>query len=989
MTMKPNKLRDAITFALAVGVIVGSTAALAQDPAPTIDQPLSSTAGAPAQQTADQEPTELDRIEVTGSRIRQVDTETSQPVLMLSRADIENQGFQSVVDILQNVTATSAPPISRAQPLSSGEAVGGSYISMRNLGAARTLVLVNGKRLGITTNGLQDISTIPVAAVERIEMLKDGASSIYGSDAIAGVINIITRSNFEGATAQAYYGQYSEGDGETTVGDFVMGFTGDRGSLTVAAEFADEKEVMSANRPYSAFPNSNYHPTLGWTSVGQFGGISVSPSFPIPGFEPGNYILREGGDPRNPADYRPQDTNPFSTADKSNTNSQTHLRTPMERRSLFVDGIVDITDAVRFRTNLVYNYRDASLQVAAYPYQALPFDVPISEDSYFNPFGVEVENYWRRTWEVPRVSRSELTTYRFSGAFEGSFDIGERYFDWDVGYLYNQNKLAQQGYGNLNLISARAAVGPSFVNDEGDVQCGSANNPIPFNQCVPWNPFLHYGTVGPGGLTGNQALTDFLFPYTRDTADTETTALSANLSGSLAALPGGDLGFALGIETRKEKGKFTPDSLVQSANTTDLARFPTSGSYSVDEIYAELQIPVLSDIPGAQELSFNVASRYSNYDTFGDTLNNKFGFKWKPIESLMVRGTYADGFRAPTINDLFGGGSQSFDFFTDPCDTQYGASRPGTEVRARCAADIANADTYRQLQQGFVPTATATAQTPLAFVTGPNPNLTPEISTSKTLGVIWSPGFVEGLNFAMDWWQVAVENTIITDTANLILNDCYINGITERCAGFTRDPNLGIVNYLNRRGLNAGNREVEGYDFDTTYRMATDRWGSFGLQWNSTYTVRDDLVTTQQQVLHPNPFSGVSFGSNFRIRSNLKLSWNGEHWGATWTARYYSKMKESCLSAASFPEECNDPDYRAPSNAGVSIPRSLNVVGSNTFHDVQVHWKAPWDATVALGANNVFEHAGPVLYSNPSANVKYYGGFDIGRFLYMKYTQRF
>ncbi|MEO6075587.1 MAG: TonB-dependent receptor plug domain-containing protein, partial [Dokdonella sp.] len=176
----------------------------------------------------------LETVVVTGSRIRQVQLETERPVLTITRADIEKQGFQSVSDILQNISAVGTPPLSRASPLSAGENAGGTFISLRNLGAARTLVLINGKRLGISTSGLSDISTIPTAAIERIEVLKDGASSIYGSDAVAGVINIITRSNYQGAAASAYYGQYDQDDGAVTKGDLVMGFSGDRGSLTMA-----------------------------------------------------------------------------------------------------------------------------------------------------------------------------------------------------------------------------------------------------------------------------------------------------------------------------------------------------------------------------------------------------------------------------------------------------------------------------------------------------------------------------------------------------------------------------------------------------------------------------------------------------------------------------------------------------------------------------------------------------------------------------------
>ncbi|MCY7313911.1 MAG: TonB-dependent receptor plug domain-containing protein, partial [Pseudoxanthomonas sp.] len=351
MKFKTTQLRDAITVALVVGVsaTAGTGAAFAQ---------TTSTASA----------TTLDRIEVTGTRIRQVDTETAQPVLIISREDIDKQGFTSVADILQNISAIGTPPLSRAAPLSSGENAGGTFISLRNLGGQRTLVLVNGKRLGISTSGFADISLIPTAAVERIEVLKDGASSIYGSDAVGGVINVITRTNFEGASASAYYGHYGEGVGEITKGDFVMGFTGDRGSVTVAAEWGKEDGVMAKDRPFSAFPRGANHPFDNWTAVGQFGGFA--PSFSQRALFPGvtfnspsaalgpnpvtRAVLRSGGDPRNPLDYINQNLNtggcnlatpaspgPQTCIDgnplhKSNTNQQTSLRTALDRKSVYV-----------------------------------------------------------------------------------------------------------------------------------------------------------------------------------------------------------------------------------------------------------------------------------------------------------------------------------------------------------------------------------------------------------------------------------------------------------------------------------------------------------------------------------------------------------------------------------------------------------------------------------------------------------------------------
>ncbi|UNK50784.1 TonB-dependent receptor [Lysobacter sp. S4-A87] len=1014
MTPKTTPLRDAIVFALAVGTTAaaGTGVAMAQE---------------------EQQATNLDRIEVTGSRIRQVDIETEAPVLTITRADIEKQGFQSVADILQNISAVGAPAISRAAPLTAGENVGGQFISMRNLGAARTLILVNGKRLGISTSGLQDVSLIPTVAVERIEVLKDGASSIYGSDAIAGVVNIITRSNFEGATANAYYGQYSEGDGETTRADFIMGFTGERGSLTAAVEYRKEEEVFAKDRPYSAFGQSDRHPTRNWTTVSQWGVINLPATIgggttALTAYQ-NNRVLNDGGDWRSLGNFHIQNCDvgavgasvpaacratagAGSVTDKTNTNQQTHLRTPLESRALFVNGLFDITEDIRFRGDMLYSNRDAERQVAGYPFQStaagpIPGGFKMSKDSYYNPIGShhgfatpQDVGFWRRTWEVPRVDSPSSTTWRFAAAVEGSFDVAERIFDWDVNYLYNNNKVHQENYGNLNVDRAKQATGASFVDSNGQVVCGTPDNPATatVNErnvipgCVPWNPFIPYGRTGDGGLTGNQALQDWLFQRLNSSGETETTVYSANLSGSIATLPGGDLGMAVGYENRKESGRFIPDAQAVTGNSTTLAGGPTQGRYTVDEVYAELLIPVLADMTMAKELSFSLASRYSDYDTFGDTVNSKFGFKWKPIDSLLFRGTWAEGFRAPTINDLFGGGSQTFSFFTDPCDTSFGASRTNPAVRANCARDITNANTFRQLGQGFQPAGSGNSQTPVAFFSGSNPNLIPETSESKTLGTVWSPGFIEGLNVSLDWWTIRIDDTIVADSPTQMLNDCYIQNDPTRCVDFTRDPTLGYVNNLTFTGINAGYREAEGYDLDLGYRLPTDTFGNFNLSWQTTYTVKDEIKTDTNPATPPQQLVGYAtspgFTGTFRIRSNATLSWDMGAWGISWGARYYSGQKETCLSLTIFPDECDNPDF-AVANPSPAQARAINELGSNTFHDLEFRWQAPWNATVAIGANNVFDHVGPVLYSQPSANVSYQGQFDIGRFMYMKYQQRF
>ena len=969
MSSSTTPLGQAIRLALVAGTAgLASTAVLAQDVTPTT----------------------LDRIEITGSRIRQVDVESAQPVLAISRADIERQGFSSVADILQNLTAVGSPALSRSNVLAAGENAGGTYIDMRNLGAQRTLVLINGKRLGINTGGYQDISSVPVSAIERMEVLKDGASAIYGSDAMAGVINIITRSNVSGVTANVYQGQYGEGDGARTSVDVVAGWSNDRASLTFSAEHTEEKGVWARNRWFSEFPNTTRHPGDNWTQLSQWGQITGLRGPGCTAAAGCNYSLDRGADPTNPANYHLSDLTPF-TGDVSNAQEQMHLISPLKRDSLFLDGRLDLTDDIRLTTQLGYNKRTSTRQVAGYPLQSATAGIGrMSADSWFNPFGnhhgydTPTDIAWnRRAWEVPRVSTSELTTWRAVAALEGSFEVGERYFDWEVGYQYNRSELLQRSTGNLHKERVKNAVGPSYYNEAtGKVECGVPGAPIA--GCMPWNPLAPYGSNDPNGLSGNQALIDHLFPPEITRGKTTTRNAFASIAGTVMTLPAGDLGFAFGVETRKEAGEFIPDALAQSGATTNLAAGPTGGGYKVNEAYLELSVPILADLPGARELSLSAATRHSDYSTFGTTLNSKFGFKWKPIEQLLVRGTWAQGFRAPTISDLYGGGSETFTTgYRDPCDTVYGASASSAEVRARCAADIANADAYRQLRQGGVPITSSSDQTPVPFTNGSNPDLQPETSTSRTLGLVWSPSFVPHLNVALDWWKVRIDNTIVNDHPNDMLRDCYEQGITSRCSGFTRDPVTGIVDQLTYGRRNSGFLETEGYDLELSHHLDT-RHGKLSTGWTTTYVSSYLERTTNDADVVPETGNGI--GSGFRVRSNLTLGWDVGNFGASWTARYYSGVKERCINARARPDECSDPGVQAPWYAG---SRDYNERGSVTFHDVQFRYSLPWDATVSVGANNVFEKYGPIMYTQPNSAFSYYGGYDIGRFVYMKYQQRF
>ena len=359
--------------------------------------------------------TTLDRIEITGSRIRGASMETQQPVLTLSRENLEKQGYTTVADVLQNLTSAGSPAISRADSLSSGENVGGYYVDLRNLGAQRTLVLMNGKRLGATTAGYQDLSQIPMAAVERIEVLKDGASAIYGSDAIAGVVNVITRKRFDGAEASVYVGQYGRGDGDTNTYSFTLGSEGERGGVTLSAEYSKQDPVWAKDRWFSRDGGLGPNTTSGdWSPLSQNStwcdprvwGDCKPRAAGQP--QPEWMTLNPGGDPKNAADYHL-----LTPAEYSNANQQMMVQTGIERKSVYVNGSYDLADSITFNADVLYNQRTTDQQIAGYPYQSLSFGTPLSKDSAFNPIGQDVE-FRRRLWEVPRTTKSDLKTLRLS-----------------------------------------------------------------------------------------------------------------------------------------------------------------------------------------------------------------------------------------------------------------------------------------------------------------------------------------------------------------------------------------------------------------------------------------------------------------------------------------------------------------------------------------------------------------------------------------------
>lgn len=483
MTLKTTKLRDAITFAL----VAGATA-------------VAGTGVAVAQDTGDQQgATTLDRIEVTGSRIRSVDAETSQPVLVLDRADIEKQGLTSVAEVLSRISANGAG-INRTFN-NGGD--GSAEISLRNLGSSRTLVLVDGRRWVSTLTGSVDLNTIPTAVVERIEVLKDGASAIYGSDAIAGVVNIITRDNFEGAEFRTHIGQFNQGDGERTSVDATLGMSGERGNVVISLSRVEEEAVSAGDRTLSAVPLYGLGSALnsGYSNHGRIwnGGFD-----PDSDYDDLSRII-DGGTSIN-GRYGLDQFVPYDTDEHSyNYAADNYLLTPQTRTSVFLKGRYDLTDNISFRADAMYNERRSAQQLAGFPLSGGDWfgnasNTAMSGDSYFNPYnplygGDGRDLQWsHRLTEQARYYEQDVKTIHTYVGLEGAFDIGNRFFNWDVGYNFNKTDQHDAQIGDANMLNVALGVGPSEMRD-GQVVCVDSPGGAVIDGCVPFNPLSPAGGV--------------------------------------------------------------------------------------------------------------------------------------------------------------------------------------------------------------------------------------------------------------------------------------------------------------------------------------------------------------------------------------------------------------------------------------------------------------------------------------------------------------
>jgi iron complex outermembrane recepter protein len=994
MTLKTNKLRNAISYALvSTTALAGTGIAFAQDKdAPSDDV--------------------LDTIRVTGSRIpRSSEVEGASPVLTLDRAAIEATGLTSVGDVLFNITASDGGALRNVTTSTNGSD-GTQNISLRGLGATRTLLLVNGRRWVTQGNGVVDLNTIPISVIERIEVLKDGASAIYGSDAIAGVINVITRNNFDGAEANAYLGAYTKGDGFQQSYDFTIGANNDRWNAVVSVAYQTQEPVFQGDREISSVPVFGGGDIL---SGGLFGsGSNANGNFvrcsdpltanpagfrtctPVAG---GPFTLSSGQDGRQATDFRTfrsLTSDGSGNSDRYNFAPVNYLLQPIERFNIYGQGSLRLTDHINANVMAVYVKRDSDQQLAEVPLlmnttgtNGPQWAFAPTAGNVFNPFGQDLRSANFRSIAVgPRKPFYDDDNLAVTLSLDGSFDLGGRDMYWDAGYSYLANRNTERGRNYINLFNLRNAVGDSRRNPTtGALECLSGTTVIA--GCVPYNLFggpdlgLAAGVITQAEYN---AMNRYISYNLNTVQENITKDYFANLSGTIVDMPAGPLGFAVGLEHRRTAFFNQPDALVSGGGSSNNFTEATNGTISSDEIYAELNVPVLADIPGAKLLELNLAARKSTYDSsgsfsgtsvspdLGGDTSGKISLKWQVFDDLLLRGTFSESFRAPTVTALFQGGGEGFPQAIDPCNTANINS--ATTDRAACFAD------------GVPVTGAPQANSQIRSLFGGNPALKPEFGTTKTFGVVYSPSWATGLNFSLDWYNIELEDALATRGAQALLNDCYriVNNassaaVRPSCPQIIVRDNVGQILDLRTANFNLTEGEVEGYDFQVTYAMPETAWGKFSFQWDNTYITKNNLFGT----------IGEYNGSpNWRLRSNINASWQKGDWDANWAVRYYSDLDDPCAGQAYFEygytptEICKD---KFDSNGNVI--GGENRLGATFYHDAQVSWKAPWNAKVTVGGRNIFGKEPPITINSFAGNFD--GAYDLpgGGFFYMSYNQKF
>ena len=907
----------------------------------------------------------IEEILVTGSRIARDAFTSPAPMSVYSEADFTNSGVVSIDEFLKDTPAFTG--FQYGTSTNNGN-IGLKAVDLRGLDTKRTLVLINGRRQvgsfigGNGDVGAVDLNTVPHSLIERVEVLKDGASTIYGSDALGGVVNVILKDDFEGVEFEATYGAGDSGSAANYGFSGVLGTASDRGSVVIALDYSKQEEMLQRQRDWAHF---DLHPRFdGARFVATPSGSSNSrrirtdqfdadatATLVAQGFLRGaQFIIDEAsGEVR---EFGPDDTYNYSPVNA--------LITPNERYQVSAIGTYALTDTVRVFLEGLYTRRfshqrlapDASFAITdAYGPGQWNDLVPASNPA--NPFGDHPRNPWGVAGQDVRLNRrfeesggrlfaQAVDTYRFVLGLQG--DAGSD-VSWEFAYNWAQNEDTEDTSFYHRFDRWETLVNPALCAVDTACLAATAGR----GHLDPFGPF---GTI-------SSAEIDYLMASSlKDVRRNDLQQYSLIFDGELnVELGGGAVGWAAGLEHRRETAHYIPDEFVAGGLTTGGAADPLRGGFSVDEVYAEALLPV------TDALQVDISLRDTRYDTSaGEKTTYRVGGLFDASASLSFRGTYSTGFRAPNIVELFGGTQTGFPIIEDPCEFYNRRSDINANIVANCIADGVPED----FEWGF--------QWQSAYTVEPPDSLEPEESTTWSVGAVWAPVNLPGIQLSADVWNIEVDGLIdeipYTDLLFICLSAAE-RRVDPSCAFFS--------NGLGRDGIfpddatatmaNLGTVSTDGVDFNVDYtRGVNASWAQsigFDAQLTFVNSYRQDypIISSRERA------GTIRNGQVYpEWKANTALTLQGRRWSATWSTRYISSMDDFLR-----PPELTDDAVAEP------------VWYQDVFANLDF-----WDfVTITVGIDNLTDEDPPRFHSSFNAETEP-GYYDvIGRRLFTTFTMRF
>jgi outer membrane receptor protein involved in Fe transport len=889
----------------------------------------------------------VEEIVVTGSRLPRRDLTAPSPITTIDRDDILGSGQPTLEGSLNHLPQVQ-PSFGRA---SNNPGNGSANIDLRGIGAGRTLVMMNGRRIAPAGIGSAvDVNNLPSVLVQRVEVITGGATTVYGSDAIAGVVNVITRDDFEGFGLDASFYTTERGDSDILDFNAAWGHNFGNGNITLFGGYLDREPTLYSQRSFSArtITDDWFSGTL------EQGGSSTTPSgtisFPRIDFGNGPALTTydANGDPRE--FVRPDDLYDFAPVN--------YLQVPLERYSAGALLNYAITDTAEFYSELMFaNNKAVSSLASAGTFGAF---VEINTDNpelspanqqFLADNGIPVGpnrvgiGLSRRLLELgPRIIEADKDYTRLLAGLRGELGGSWEYDAW-VSYTRGEETELLRNDASFSRLQQGLLVDPVTGN------CFD-----PSNGCVPVNPF------GEGNLS--QAGVDFISvaPYV-STIQREQKLISAFVRGALFSLPAGDVATAIGAEWREDSGDLIADEALFSGDTLGYRAFSNVvGKESVSEIYAEVLVPVLSDVPLARYLGLEFGGRLSSYDNAGELETWKLGLDWEPVEGVRFRTMAQRSARAPNLEEAFllpyeeEGRAVFLDPREDPCSAS--ADPVGNGLSDVCIAQGIPASELGVFE--------AALGVPVTFTFGGNPNLEPEIAETFTAGIVFSR--FDAWTLSIDYFDIEVEDTIGGSDPMLV---CWDPNNTERktCDRISRNPVTFDIDAIEQTSANLGQLRTTGFDTQLNYLTELPGWlvpgsGSADLDVSVVWThvtensIQGDPASTVFECVGKFGFACDFFGNDNVFPENrmrASAAWVAENWRASLAWYWIEGTQNSARDVG--PAFGIPPEFITP---------AIETIGSKSYIDFDLNYQLTDNLRLGLTVANLFDESPAFMADNGS-----------------------